>query len=90
MLDQFPILPLPLQFPVHKHIVDLTGKDDESDSSQEELDSFSFTLTSEEVAKVGEREFLDFSVIFKRHLRSPYGMGEEDSLSSGLETLTCQ
>ncbi len=82
MLDQFHNLPLPLQSPVHRHIADLTCKDDESDSSQEEPDSFSFTLTcAEQVSKVEERGFLDFSVIFKRHLRCLYGLREDDSLS---------
>ncbi len=81
MLDQFHNLPLPLQSPVHHHIGDLKGKDDGSDSSQEEPDSFSFTLTSTEVTIVEERGFLDISVIFKCHLRSPYGLGEDDSLS---------
>ncbi len=80
MQEHFSNQPLPVQAPLHKHIADLTGKEEDSDSSQEELDSFSFTLTSEEVEKVGEREFLD---IFKRHLRSPYGLDDEDSLSSG-------
>ncbi len=81
MLDQFHNLPLPLQFPVHRHIADLTGKYDGYHSSEEEPDSFSFTLTCAEVSKVEERGFLDFSVIFKRHLRCLYGLGEDDSLS---------
>ncbi len=81
--ETFSNQPLPVRSPIHKHIADLTGKEEDSDSSQEELDSFSFTLTSEEVEKVGDREFLDFSVIYKRHLRSPYGLDYEDSPSSG-------
>ncbi len=73
--DRFSSLPLPIWSPVYKHIADLTGKEEESNSS--------FTLTAEEVGKVGEREFLDFSLIFKRHLQSPYGLGNADTPSSG-------
>ncbi len=58
---------------VQKYIEELTGKaDEESDSSMEEQDSFSFTLTPEEVATIQEREYLDFSSIFRRHQRYHY------------------
>ncbi len=75
MQETFSNQPLPVRSPLHKHTADLTGKEEDSDSSQEELDSFSFTLTSEEVEKVGEQEFLDFSVIYKRHLAVPLWPG---------------
>ncbi len=51
--ETFSNQPLPVWSPLHKHIADLTGKEEDSDSSQEELDSFSFTLTIEEVEVFG-------------------------------------
>ncbi len=68
---------------VYQYVEDLTGKaEDKYDSFFEEEDCFSFTLSTEEVTQVVDREFLDFSVIFHRHQRSPYGFGDLDCSST--------
>ncbi len=89
LVDYLANLSHPLQITTHvqTHIKDLTDKGrEESDSSSDELDSFSFKLTQEEVKKVCDREFLDFAAIFHRQQRVPYGLGEVDLHPSGGST----
>ncbi len=70
--------------PVFRHIQSLTGKQiDDSDSSDEEQDSLSFTLTQEEVLQIASHEFVDFDAIYRHHQRSPYGIGEQEASSTG-------
>ncbi len=71
---------------VQTFIADLTGKaSDESDSSSEEQDSFSFMLTPEKVTTIKDREYLDFTTICHRHQRSPCGLGDVTASSFGAD-----
>ena len=63
---------------VRRMIEATTGNEgNDSDSSHEDSDSFSFILSQEEVVKVYERQFIDFAAIYSRHQRAPYGMGTQ-------------
>ncbi len=71
---------------IQNYVEDLTAKPgDKSNSSMEDLHSFSFTLTLEEVTTIQEREYLDFCIIVRHHQRSLFGLGDVTASPSGMD-----
>ena len=60
---------------VRHHANELTGKSPnniECESSDEEDDALTYTLSMDEVKQVAQQEYLDFSSMYSRYLKAPY------------------
>ncbi len=75
--------------PVFRHVQTIMGKDfKESNLSDEEQDSLSFTLSQDEVLNVSLQEFVDFSAIFRWHQQAPYGIGDLLGVGGGKQDMS--
>ncbi len=64
------------------HTQPITGKGlTDYDSSDDEDDALTYTLSMEDVRKVAQQHYIDFSAMFQRHQKNPYS-GKEDQPKS--------
>ncbi len=64
------------------HTQAITGKGlTDYDSSDDEDDALTYTLSMEEVSKVAQQHYIDFPAMFQRHQKNPYSCKENQPKS---------
>jgi hypothetical protein len=73
---------VPLLETVQHHVSTLTGRRSfEPQESDEEDDTLTYTLSDKEVLQVEAQEYLDFSAVYRRHLKAPFDFSKPEELS---------